>query len=125
MRRRSWWWVTMPAGMLFWVAVAGSGGLRAAGIEWNTRGAFEACLDAQAKTWIGARAALVLNDDPAAGDIGDLAVAGWAVQAISTCQAKAGPANGASEQLFARYMAHWREHIDAAVREARRRSPTD
>jgi hypothetical protein len=125
MRRRSCWQVAMPAGMLLCVAVAGSGALRAAGIEWSTYGAFEACLDAQAKTWIGARAALALNDDAAAGDIDDPAVAAWTAQTLSTCQAKAGSGSGASEQLFVRYMAHWREHIDTVVREARRRLPPD
>ncbi len=125
MRRRSWWQVAMPAGMLLCVAAAGSSALRAAGIEWNTHGALEACLDAHVRIWIEARAALVLNDDPTASDIDDLAVAAWTVQTISTCQAKAGRGNAASEQLFARYMAHWRQHIDVAVREARRRSPPD
>ncbi len=125
MRKRSWWRVAMPAGTLLCVAMPGSEALRAAGIEWSTHGAFEACLDAQAKTWIDARAGLVLNDDPAAGYIDDRAVASWTAQTLSTCQAKAGRGDGASEQLFARYMAHWREHVDAAVTAVRRRSPPD
>jgi hypothetical protein len=100
--------------------MAGSGALRAAGPN-----AFEACLDAQAKAWIDARAALVLHEDPAAGDIDDRAVAAWTAQTLSTCAAKAGRGNDASERLFGRYMAHWREHIDAAVSAVRRRLPPD
>jgi hypothetical protein len=115
----------MPAGTLLWVAMTGSAALCATGIDWNAPGAFEACLDAQAKTWIEARATLVLNDDPRAGDIDDRAVAAWTAQTLATCRAKANRSDGASEQLFARYMAHWREHIDAAVTEVRRRSPPD
>jgi len=124
MRRRSWARVAMQAGALFWV-VAGCGAVRAAGIEWDKRGAFEDCLDAQAKGWVRARAELVLNEDPAAGDIDDPAVAAWAAQALSTCETKAGQGNRASEQVFARYMAHWRVHVDAAVTEVRRRSSPD
>jgi hypothetical protein len=115
----------MPAGSLLCVAMTGSVPLRAAGPDWSAPGAFAACLDRQAKAWIEARAALVLNADPAAGDIDDRAVAAWTAQTLATCRAKANRSDGASEQLFARYMAHWREHIDAAVTEVRRRSPPD
>jgi hypothetical protein len=115
----------MQAGALLWVAAAGCEAVRAASIEWGTRGAFETCLDAQTKEWVRARGELVLNEDPAASDIDDPAVAAWTAQALSGCAAKAGRGDGASEQLFARYMAHWREHIDTAVKEARRRSPPD
>jgi hypothetical protein len=125
MRRRSWGRIAMPAGALLCMAMAGSAAGRAAGIEWSTPGAFEACLDAQAKAWIDAKAELVLNDDPAAGQVDDAAVAAWTLRTISACEAKAGRLERASERLFARYMAHWREHIDAAVREVRRRSPPD
>jgi hypothetical protein len=115
----------MPACTLLCATLAGSAPLRAAGIEWTTRGAFEACLDTRAKTWIEARAALDASDDPRAGDIDDLAVAARTAQTLAACQAQAGRGDGASEQLFARYMAHWRKHIDASAAEARRRSPPD
>jgi hypothetical protein len=98
------------AGILLWVPAAG---------------ALEACLNGQAKQWIDARAELVLNDNPAAGAIDDAAVAAWTARAIEGCKAKAGRGDQDAERLFVRYMAHWREHIDAAVAEVRRRSPPD
>ena len=115
----------MSAGTILLVALGCSGAVPAAGIEWPTNGAFQACLDALAKRWIDARVELVVNEDPAAGNIDDRAVAAWTAQALETCAAKAGRGDQASEQLFARYMAHWREHIDAAATEVRRRSRAD
>jgi hypothetical protein len=115
----------MPAGVLVCMGVAGSGAVRAKGIDWNAPGAFAACLDAEAKAWIEARAELVLNDDAAAGQVDDAAVAAWALRTLSACEAKARRRDREAEQLFVRYMAHWHEHIDAAVAAARRRSPPD
>jgi hypothetical protein len=117
--------VAMSAGTFLLVGLGCSGAVLAAGIEWGTNGAFQACLDAQAKRWIDARVELVVNEDPAAGNIDDRAVAAWTAQAIETCAAKAGRGDEASEQLFVRYMAHWREHIDGAATEMRRRSRAD
>jgi hypothetical protein len=116
--------VAMSAGTFLLVAL-GCSGAASAGIEWGTNGAFQTCLDAQAKRWIDARVELVVNEDPAAGNIDDRAVAAWTTQAIETCAAKAGRGDQASEQLFVRYMAHWREHIDAAATLVRRRSRAD
>jgi hypothetical protein len=114
----------MSAGTFLLVAL-GCSGAAPAGIEWGTNGAFQTCLDAQAKRWIDARVELVVNEDPAAGNIDDRAVAAWTTQAIEACAAKAGRGDQASEQLFVRYMAHWREHIDGAATEVRRRSRAD
>ena len=125
MRKRAGVQVAMSAGTFLLLALGGSGAAPAAGIEWGTNGAFQACLDALAKQWIDVRVELVVNEDPAAGNIDDRAVAAWTAQALETCAAKAGRGDQASEQLFARYMSHWREHIDAAATEVRRRSRAD
>jgi hypothetical protein len=124
-RKRAGLQVAMSAGAFLLAPLGCSGAVPAAGIEWGTNGAFQACLDAQAKRWIDARVELVVNEDPAAGNIDDRAVAAWTAQALESCAAKAGPGDHASEQLFARYMARWREHIDAAATEVRRRSRAD
>jgi hypothetical protein len=107
------------------VAAAGLGAAQAAGIEWQAAGAFASCLNGQAKQWIDARAELVLNEDPAASAVDDVAVAAWTARTLEDCKAKAGRSDQESERLFVRYMAHWREHIDAAVTEVRRRSRPD
>lgn len=124
-RRRAGVQVATSAGTLLLLTLGCADAVSAAGIEWGTNGAFQACLDAQAKQWIDARVELVVNEDPAAGNIDDRAVAAWAAQALETCAAKAGRGDQASEQLFARYMARWREHIDGAATEVRRRSRAD
>jgi hypothetical protein len=117
MRARSGVWAAAPAGVLLWAAAAGPGAAQTGG--------FEACLNGQAKQWIDARAELVLNEDPAASAIDDAAVAAWTARTLEGCKAKAGRSDQESERLFARYMAHWREHIDAAVTEVRKRSRPD
>jgi hypothetical protein len=111
----------MSAGALLWVAVAGL----QAGVAAENEGPFEACLQTQAKQWVDARVALVMNDDPAASDIDDGAVAKWTVQTLETCQSKAGRGDQATEQLFVRYMAHWRDHIEAGTADLKRRSRPD
>jgi hypothetical protein len=107
------------ASALFGLAVADRGTSAAA------QGPFESCLQTQAKQWIDARVELVVNGDPAAGDIDDAGVAAWTVETIKTCAGKAGGSDRAAEHLFARYMAHWREHIDAAAADLKRRARPD
>jgi hypothetical protein len=125
MRRRAGVQVAVSAGTFLLVALGRSDAVPGAGVEWGTNGPFQTCLDARAKQWIDARVELVVNEDPAAGNIDDAAVAAWTAQAIEACAATAGRGDQASEQLFVRYMAHWREHIDAAATEVRRRSRAD
>jgi hypothetical protein len=74
---------------------------------------------------LDAKVELVVNDDPAAGEMDDASVASWAADALKSCATKAGGGDGASEQLFMRYMAHWREHIFKAADEIRRRGRPD
>ena len=125
MKRRAYRWAALTAAVLLCTAVARATFAQAAGIGWETRGALQVCLDAEAKGWIDARAALVANDDPAAGDIDDAAVAAWAAQALKGCAAKAGGADAASEQRFVKYMAHWREHIYRVAEALRARARPD
>jgi len=115
----------MAVGALLGVAVAGSEKGHAAGIGWETTGAFQSCLEGRAKSWIDARVELVVNNDPAAGDVNDAAVASWTLRALDACKAQTGRSDPASEQRFVRYMAHWREHIDTAAEAIRRRLRPD
>ena len=126
MRRNAYRWA-VPAGLLVWAAaVASDNHAQAAGIAWEKQGAFQTCLDAQAKSWLDAKVELVVNDDPAAGQMDDASVATWAADALKGCATKAaGSADAASEQQFVRYMAHWRDHIFAAADEIRRRGRPD
>lgn len=114
----------MAAGTLLWVAVAGLVAVRAADIGWETKGAYQACLETQAKKWIAAKVELVVNLNPAASKIDDPVVAKWTLQALKACGTQAGR-DQASEQLFVKYMARWREHIDAGATEIRRRVRPD
>ncbi len=125
MQRKAYRWAALTAGVLLCTAIASATFTHAAGIGWETRGALQACLDTEAQGWIDTRAALVVNDDPAAGDIDDAAVAAWATHALKGCAAKAGGADAASEQRFMKYMAHWREHIYRAADEVRTRARPD
>jgi hypothetical protein len=123
--RKAYGWAASAAGVFVWIAITGTGAGQAAGIGWQTRGALQICLDAQAQKWIDGRVELVVNEDPAAGAIDDAAVAAWATKALESCAAKAGGADPASERQFMAYMAHWREHIFKGVEEIRKRSRPD
>mgnify|MGYP001255518847 CR=1 FL=1 len=50
------------------LAAAGTQASRAASINWDRQGAFEVCLESQLNDWVNAKASLVINNDPAAGD---------------------------------------------------------
>jgi hypothetical protein len=117
--------VAPAIGIVLWAAVAVATPAQAAGIGWEKPGAFQTCLDGRAKAWIDAKVELVVNEDPNIGAIDDSTVAQWAAQALEECGAKAAGADPASEAQFMKYMAHWREHIDTAANEIRRRSRPD
>ena len=103
--------------------VAGVSLAEAASITWGDRpGAFERCLEARVETWVNARAALVVNEDPSASEVDDLDVALWAVTALQGCEQQAGHGNQTSEGSFSRHMAHWREHIHSVAQSVRRRA---
>ncbi|MBX9588861.1 MAG: hypothetical protein K2X43_06130 [Hyphomonadaceae bacterium] len=86
---------------------------------------FQACLDGRLETWVNARAALVVNEDPAAGDIDDAAVARWAIEALEACRTQAGGADEASQARFTKHVAHWRQHIYDRVQAIRERTRPD
>jgi hypothetical protein len=126
MTRNAYRWAAVPVGLLAWAAVgAGGSAALASGIGWEKQGAFQSCLDAEAKTWLQAKVELVVNEDPTASEINDSAVATWATDALKGCATKAGGADAASERLFMRYMAHWRDHIFKAADELRRKARPD
>lgn len=97
----------------------------AANIDWERRGAYEACLDDRMHDWVNAKATLVINEDPAAGDIDDMDVAIWAVDALQGCEKQTGQANLMSEGKFSLHMAHWRDHIHSVAQVVRQRVRAD
>ena len=126
MRRNAYRWAAVPAGLLLWTAITNDGAAQAAGIGWEKPGTFETCLDAAFTSWLGAKVEIVVNDDPAAAQINDAAVAAWTAQALKGCATKAGAAAApASEQQFVKYMAQWRVHIFKAADAIRLRGRPD
>lgn len=106
-------------------ATAGAQAVSAAAISWEKRGAFEACLDDRSNEWVNAKAALVINEDPSAGDLDDMDVALWVVSALLGCEQQAGSGSPTSENRFSRYMAHWRDHIHSVAQTVRQRVRAD
>jgi hypothetical protein len=105
--------------------MAGASLVQAAGISWDKPGAFEHCLDDRMNAWINARAALIVNEDPTAGDVDDIDVALWAATVLQGCEQQAGHGNQTSETRFSRHMAHWREHIHNVAQAVRSRTGAD
>jgi hypothetical protein len=123
-------WAVAPAlGVLLWITACivpgAAASAQASGIGWEKQGTFQACLDGRAKAWIAAKVELVVNEDPDMGAINDASVAQWAAQAIKECGDKGAGADAASELQFMKYMSRWRDHIDVAANEIRRRSRPD
>lgn len=77
------------------------------------------CLDSQFETWVNARAELVVNEDPSAGDIDDASVARWAVETMTACRAQAGGPDQAAEAQFTKRAARWHQHIYDRVQSIR------
>jgi len=107
------------------LAAAGAQSANAANIDWERRGAYEACLDDRMNDWVNAKAALVINEDPAAGDIDDMDVAIWSVEALQGCERQTGQTNLMSEGKFSLHMAHWRDHIHTVAQIVRQRVGAD
>ena len=107
-------------------AIAGASiAARAANLTWDNSGQFEACLESQMSAWVNAKAALIINEDPAVADLDDMDVALWAVAALQGCEAQAGHGNQTSEGRFSRHMAHWREHIHEVAEAVRSKTGAD
>ena len=100
-------------------------GTAAAPITWAKRGAFEACLEQSLDEWLRAQAELVVNEDAAAGRLDDAAVARWTVDALASCQGRAGPADADSEDRFTKHMARWRHHIYDLASSIRQKGASD
>lgn len=110
---------TMLLAIAFWVAVASTA---IASPIWERSGPFQACLEAQFKEWVDQRAELVVNDDPAASQVDDAAVAKWTIAALEACRSRVGGGDADSEARFTKHMASWREHIYNLAQSILRRS---
>jgi hypothetical protein len=112
-----------------WVAVGvGVAGLQiaqAAPIAWERDGPLQSCLEGRLQSWVRAKAELVLNENPAASDIDDFAVAMWTAQTLENCEAQVGRSDFSAVVRFSTHMAHWRVHIHDVVEDVRRRNRPD
>ena len=97
----------------------------AAGITWAKKGEFEACLESSLDKWLAARAALEVNEDPAAALLDNAAVATWTLETLAQCRARGGTAEAASEDRFTKYMAQWRQHIYDLAADIRKKNNSD
>lgn len=111
----------LGAGLVVAVLAGAAAAAASASPIWERAGAFQACLETRFKEWVDSRAELVVNLDPAAGDIDDAAVAQWTVAALDACRAQAGGGDRESEARFAKHMASWRDHINTVVQSIRQR----
>lgn len=80
---------------------------------------FRVCLDSQLEKWVNARAELVVNEDPKAGDIDDAAAAKWAVSVLEACRIQTGGGDKNAEAAFTKRVAQWRQHIYDRVQSIR------
>lgn len=80
-------------------------------IAWQGAGAFEACLDEVSETWLNENAEGIVNAEERVKALDDVKVAGWTLEAIKGCTAKGKPASADNEMAFAKFMAHWRQHL--------------
>ena len=97
----------------------------AAGITWAKKGEFETCLESSLDKWLAARAELEVNEDPAAAQLDNAAVATWTLETLAQCRARGGTAEAASEDRFAKYMAQWRQHIYDLAADIRKKNNSD
>jgi hypothetical protein len=103
----------------------GSGRAGADIIAWPKQGAFEACLESTLGSWLKEQAALVVNEDPAAGNVDDMVVAKWTLDTLALCKSRAGNADPESEDRFTKHMAQWRRHIYDLASSIRQRGISD
>jgi hypothetical protein len=119
--RRPWRCIVAASAILLLCALDGAG---AASI-WERAGPFQACLEQSFDKWLQARAELVLNEDPRAGDVDDAAVAQWTARTVDACRAQAGGSDEESVARFAKHMAHWHTHIYDLVQSIQQRTRPD
>lgn len=94
-------------------------------VAFPRKGAFEGCLDLGFRTWVQTQAELLVNEDPRAQRVDDRTVANWTVGMIDGCRMIANGSDEASEEIFNRHMARWREHIFEVANTIRRRGQSD
>lgn len=97
----------------------------AATVTWAAKGPFEACLESNLETWLGTQAVREVNEETSIKPLDDAEVAKWAASVLVMCAEQRSTANPASEDLFVKYMARWREHIYDRAVEIRRRGISD
>ena len=97
----------------------------AAGITWAKKGEFETCLESSLDKWLAARAELEVNEDPAAAQLDNAAVATWTLETLAQCRARGGTAEASSEDRFTKYMAQWRQHIYDLAADIRKKNNSD
>jgi len=94
-------------------------------INFLQSGAFEGCLNAGFASWVQAQAELQVNEDPAAQALNDSVVAAWTRTTLEDCRKRAGDGAATSEDIFARYMSRWRDHVFDLASSIRRRGQSD
>jgi hypothetical protein len=87
-------------------------------------GPFELCLNRAYADWLQEQAELLVNADPRARSLDDVAVAAWAAATLDDCRKK-GAAEAASIDHFGHYMARWREHVFDLAASIRQRGQSD
>lgn len=97
----------------------------AASLAFTKAGPYEACLQSEAETWLNARAEDVVNGAESVKSLDDAKVAAWAVDTLKSCAAKGAAADVGNEAAFAKYMAHWREHLYELARVIRAKGGSD
>jgi hypothetical protein len=102
-----------------------SSNMQAAEIRFPSSGALESCLETSVGKWVQMHAELQVNEDPAAGKVNDPEVAAWTGAALDRCRKQAGTSNKAVEDIFARYMLRWRDHVFDLASSLRRRGQAD
>ncbi len=102
----------MQRAALIVLAIAfGVAPVRAAGFEWQSRGAYEICLEGEADEWLTNKAELLVANDAGVKALNDGDVAAFSIAAMRACSGKGAPASETSDGAFAKYMAHWRQHL--------------
>ena len=107
------------------VATVQASNAGAAGITWAKKGEFETCLESSLDKWLAARAELEVNEDPAAAQLDNAAVATWTLETLAQCRARGGTAEASSEDRFTKYMAQWRQHIYDLAADIRKKNNSD
>ena len=102
-----------------------SGTVQAAEIRFPSSGALESCLETNVSKWVQAQAELQVNEDPASKKINDADVGAWSSAVLDGCRKQVGAGNKASEEIFARYMSRWRDHVFDLASSIRQRGQSD